>query len=184
MVIQELYERWQALLSNPEKKIGRSSQSFELTVPITTEFCRNGDYDKAISLIFRIMEDDTACYYDALVYMYKAILCAGDFSFAYEVIVMAELIVKRVLGFCPPGRGITAEEPVWTQTALRRELEALLMRNSDFCSENDLIKTIKPYSCQGDYKLPGGMGIHTQKGIHDAVKTMDTWRKEYKSYLD
>ena len=198
MTMKEHYDRWCVLIAKPEITTGEYPPYLEFRVQDAVQLKRNKRYEEAIEIYLYLLERTNACYYDLLVSMYKSVLSSGHFYFAYEVIAMAEVLVKQKVGMKPAPHPLLPflDPGPWRQTELRRELEELMLRHQNFravrntndgdfeYTMRDLTDVIKPYSGQDDYALPDGTGVETQAYIQGTLERMEDWHKKYKKYLD
>ena len=157
---------------------------------------------EAIDIYLRIMEENNACYYDLLVSMYKSVLCAGCFHFAYELIAVSEIMIKVNKGIRPKPHPLFPflQPEMWRQTELRRELEDLLVRNEYYLNLTnasdeeykkagekvlaDFEETIRPYSGDPDYRFPCTLGHSLVERIALGLRAKSEWHTFHGQYLD
>ena len=70
----------------------------EIEIQKAVSYKRNKDYDNAIQIYLDIFEREKGFYPAILEYLYKTVICSGQFVFAYEVILFAEIFAKLCWG--------------------------------------------------------------------------------------
>ena len=98
-------------------------------------YANKGNFYKSIEIYLDIIERERKFHPEILVMLYPSVLCSGMLSFAYEVIVWAELFIKKRYGhFNPSGEQ-------WEAEIFRKGFEGVLQISCDVCPQLSMISS-------------------------------------------
>lgn len=102
------------------------SPSLEPAIQEAVSFKRSGNYDRAVEIYLDIFSDCGCVNNNIVTFLYKVVLCAEEFSLAYEMIVVSENEAIRQVGPLAPLRffpgGPVFRYVKWAQTDYKEEL--------------------------------------------------------------
>lgn len=133
------------------------SPSFEPAIQEAVSYKRSGRYDKAVEIYLDIFSDCGCVNNNILTFLYKVVLCAEEFSLAYEMIVISENEAIRQVGPLAPLRffpgGPVFRYIKWAQTDYKEELLEACRQTLYFGDVSPLLEYVRSKAGNENYRF-------------------------------